>query len=119
MVKPASSPDEGAVLLAKLAKYYDGDDDGGDDGGVDGNNDDLDLVPGGSGCSPCQAPTGSCSSSSATTPRIISISISCHHPCCDIIRSVEAWKIVSLVTHCQRVNARDWRGMGNIGYVSK
>ena len=55
MVKPASSPDEGAVLLAKLAKYYDGDDDGGDDGGVDGNNDDLDLVPGGSGCSPCQA----------------------------------------------------------------
>ena len=70
----------------------DGDDDGGDDGGDDGNNDDLDLVPGGKGCSPCQAPTGSCSSSSATTPRIISISISCHHSCCHIIRSVEALK---------------------------
>ena len=49
---------------AEVAKYDDGDDDGGDDG----NNDDLDLVPGGKGCSPCQAPTGSCSSSSATTP---------------------------------------------------
>ena len=73
----------------------DGGDDGGDDGDDDdddGNNDDLDLVPGGKGCSPCQAPTGSCSSSSATTPRIISISISCHHSCCHIIRSVEALK---------------------------
>ena len=29
---------------------------------------DSDLVPGGRGCSPCQAPTGSCSNSSATTP---------------------------------------------------
>ena len=63
MVKPALSPEEGVVLLAKLAKY----DDGGDDGD-DCNNNDLDLVPGGRGCSPCQAPTGSCSSSSATTP---------------------------------------------------
>ena len=94
-MKPALSPEEGVVLLAKLTKYDDCDDDGGGDGGDDGNNDDLDLVPGGKGCSPCQAPTGSCSSSSATTPRIISISISCYHSCCHIIRSVEAWKIVS------------------------
>ena len=80
------SPEAVVVLLTELANFDDGDDDGGD-GDDDGNNDDLDLVPGGRGCSPCQAPTGSCSSSSATTPAMISISISFN-----IIRSVEAWK---------------------------
>ena len=86
------------VLLAKLTKYDDCDDDDGGDSDDDGNNDDLDLVPGGRGCSPCQAPTGSCSSSSATTPAIISISISCHQSCCHIIRSVGAWKAVNATT---------------------